>query len=175
MPHLDVDLVSWSAYDGLNDVVHAWWGVEIIRHFVRPHADGTRPPIFIGEIGYPENVGNKTEARTRQWWDQRLEVFLAQDLPLIIVWQLYCNEPNNGKKASGRPLRAEGLRGFWLVRPNGNLSWSGRYLHNLLKTPSTALDEVQAGAPVVYPLPAERALQGFALSRADSLVAPQTP
>ena len=155
--------------------MHAWWGVEILRHFVRPHADGTRPPVFIGEIGYPENVDNKTEASTRDWWDQRLGVFLAQDLPLVIVWQLYCNEPMTAKRASRGPFRADELRGFWLARPDGSLSWSGRYLHDLLKTPSTVLGQVQADAPVLYPSSAERAPQGYALSRAESLVATQTP
>ena len=133
LPHVDVDLVSWSAYDSMKDAVTAWHGVEIIRHFARPHSDGTKPPVFIGEIGNPENEGGKTEAQIREWWDTRLAVFLELDVPWIIHWELYCNEPKEGKRGPKRICAAEELRGFWVLRPDGSVSWSGKYLQELLQ------------------------------------------
>ena len=133
LPNVDVDLISWSCYDGMKHTVTAWHGVEIIRHFAKPRADGSKPPVFIGEIGNPENIGDKTESQIREWWDTRLAVFLALDVPWIIHWELYCNEPKEGKRHIGRPRTAEELRGFWLLRPDGSESWSGKYLHELLR------------------------------------------
>jgi hypothetical protein len=133
LPSVDVDLISWSSYDGMKDVVTAWHGVEIIRHFAKPRADGSKPPVFIGEIGNPENVGNKTEAQIREWWDARLAVFFALDVPWIIHWELYCNEPKDGRRRAPRPRSADELRGFWLLRPDGSVSWSGKYLQELLR------------------------------------------
>jgi hypothetical protein len=139
LPHVQTDLVSWSSYDGLKDVVSLWHGVEIIRHFAAPCSDGTPPPVFIGEIGNPENVGNKTETQVREWWDTRLAALLALDIPWIIHWELYCNEPKDGKKSSSRPRSADELRGFWLLRPDGSVSWAGRYLQELLQNAGHSL------------------------------------
>ena len=36
LPHVAVDLVSWSSYDGMASPVKAWQGLEIIRHYMRP-------------------------------------------------------------------------------------------------------------------------------------------
>jgi hypothetical protein len=29
-----------------------------------------------------------------EWWDRALGVFFALDIPWMIHWELYCNEPN---------------------------------------------------------------------------------
>lgn len=137
LPRVAVDLVSWSCYDGTRDVVSAWHGVEIIRHFARTRADGRKPAVYIGEIGNPENAGKQSEASVRQWWDERLGVFLALGVPWIIHWELYCNEPKDGNKGDRRARTAEEMRGFWLLRPDGSDSWSGRYLRELLQRRST--------------------------------------
>jgi len=135
LPQVQTDLISWSSYDGMKDAVTAWHGVEIIRHFARPLPDGTKPRVFIGEIGNPENLDGKTRQNLREWWDTRLAVFLALDLPWIIHWELYCNEPKdkpNGRQEENRNYTADELRGFWLLRPDASLSHSGEYLTSLL-------------------------------------------
>jgi hypothetical protein len=133
LPRADVDLISWSSYDGMKDAVSAWHGVEIIRHFARARSDGSKPPVFIGEIGNPENEGGKTEAQVREWWDTRLAAFLALGVPWIIHWELYCNEPKDKMRSAARICTADELRGFWLLRPDGSESWSGKYLRETLQ------------------------------------------
>lgn len=132
LPHVTLDLVSWSSYDGMNDAVTAWQGIELIRHHMRPSPTFGRDAVFIGEIGKPE--AEATEAEVIEWWDRAMGVTFAMDLPLIVHWELYCNEPKDLKTKQDRtPREAEAMRGFWFLRPDGSLSHSGRYLTALLK------------------------------------------
>lgn len=131
LPHVTLDLVSWSSYDGMNDAVATWQGVELIRHHMRPSPVFGTNAVYIGEVGKPEQ-GVK-EAELIEWWDRAMGVFLALDIPWIAHWELYCNEPKDGSKADRRPRRADELRGFWFIRPDGSLSHAGRYLTDLLK------------------------------------------
>jgi hypothetical protein len=57
----------------------------------------------------------------------------AMDIPWIVHWELYCNEPKDGTKSDRRPRRADEMRGFWFIRPDGSLSHSGEYFSALLK------------------------------------------
>lgn len=126
LPHVAVDLVSWSSYDGMSSAVRAWQGIDLIRRHAHP---GTR--VFIGEVGKPEQ--GQTEPAIVEWWDRAMGVFLAQKIPWILHWELYCNEPKDRNKRSRTVLGAEQLRGFWLIRPDGSLSWSAQYLTRLLR------------------------------------------
>ncbi|MEI6077763.1 MAG: hypothetical protein WCS94_19430 [Verrucomicrobiota bacterium] len=132
LPHVALDLVSWSSYDGMDSVVHAWQGIELIRQHMQPSPAFGKPTVFIGEIGKPENTG-ATEKEIIEWWDRAIGVFLAQEIPWFIHWELYCNEPKDGTKRDRRPRKAEELRGFWLVKPDGSLGHAGNYLTALLK------------------------------------------
>jgi hypothetical protein len=48
--------------------------------------------------------------------------------------ELYCNEPLDSGKGQGNrdAIAADALRGFWLIRPDGSLGHSGKYLKSLL-------------------------------------------
>lgn len=132
LPHVTVDLVSWSSYDGMNDVVTAWQGVELIRHHMRPSPTFGKNAVIIGEIGKTEQ--NASSAEIIDWWDRAMGVCFAMDLPLLVHWELYCNEPKDAKTKQDRtPRNAEDMRGFWLLRPDGSLSHSARYLTSLLQ------------------------------------------
>jgi hypothetical protein len=131
LPHVAVDYVSWSCYDGMADVVKTWQGIELIRKHARPSPYFGKPAVFIGEVGRPES--GLSEAEVTDWWDRAMGVFFAQDMPLIIHWELYCNEPKDGNKRIRTVLGADQLRGFWLIRPDGSLSWSAQYLKRLLE------------------------------------------
>ena len=67
---------------------------------------------------------------TRERWEA---VCFALDIPWIVHWELFCNEPNDGTKPDRRLRKAEELKGFWYVRPDGSLGWGARYLDRLLK------------------------------------------
>jgi len=131
LPHVTLDLVSWSSYDGMNSAVAAWQGVELIQQHMRPSPVFGNQAVYIGEIGKPEN--GATQKDIVEWWDRALGVFFALDIPWIINWELYCNEPKDGTKGDRRPRLADELRGFWLIRPDGSLSYSGAYLKQLLE------------------------------------------
>jgi hypothetical protein len=139
LPQVALDLVSWSSYDGMNNVVSTWQGVELIRQHMRPSPTFGKNAVFIGEIGKPENEAK--EADIIEWWDRAMGVFLAMEIPWIVHWELYCNEPRDGTKSDRRPRKAEDMRGFWLVRPDCSLSHAGRYLTSLLQHAGKRLPE----------------------------------
>ena len=142
LPHVTLDLVSWSSYDGMGSAVSTWQGIELIRHHMRPSPVFGKNAVFIGEIGKPEQ-GEK-EADIIEWWDRAMGVCLAMEIPWIVHWELYCNEPKDGTKADRRPRKAEEMRGFWLIRPDGSLGHAGRYLTTLLEHAGKTLpDEVR--------------------------------
>jgi len=62
-------------------------------------------------------------------------VALALNLPWFIHWELYCNELNPKlKPAPSLPVQKnDQVRGFYLVKPDGSLSVSGRYFRDLWK------------------------------------------
>ena len=146
LPHVAVDLVSWSCYDGAESAVGLWQGIELIRQHMRPSPVFGSNAVFIGEVGRPENMG-ATEKDIIEWWDRAMGVFFALDIPWIVHWELYCNEPKDGTKSDRRPRVAEELRGFWLIKPDGSLSHAGKYLTSLLKNAGRRLPNAQLGQP----------------------------
>lgn len=139
LPHVTLDLVSWSSYDGMSKVEDTWQGVEMIRNHMRPSPVFGKDAVFIGEIGKPEK--GLSEKEIIEWWDRAMGVCFAMDLPWIVHWELYCNEPADGTKADRRPRKTEEMRGFWLIRPDGSLSHAGRYLTTLLQNAGKSLPE----------------------------------
>ena len=133
LPRVAVDVVSWSCYDALDQPVKLWQGIEMLRHFMKPSPALGGKPVFIGEIGEPENIPNKNQAGVVDLWDRSMAVFFELDIPWILHWELFCNEPNDGTKPDRRVRKAEELKGFWYVRPDGSLGWGGTYLDSLLK------------------------------------------
>lgn len=133
LPRVAVDLVSWSCYDGLDSPVKLWHGIEMLRHHMKtsPALDGK--PVFIGEIGEPENLPNKNMEAVTDLWDRSMAVFFALEIPWIVHWELFCNEPNDGTKPNRRVRRRDELKGFWYVRPDGSLGWGASYLDRLIK------------------------------------------
>jgi hypothetical protein len=124
LPKVPLDWVSWSCYDGMGSAADLWHGLEIIQGHAK---EGTR--VYVGEIGIPENQRTKDEVI--EGWDRAMGVFLAREVPYVIHWELYCNEWKGKREGTGMG-KANEMRGFWLVRPDGSLSWSGEYLKGLI-------------------------------------------
>ena len=139
LPHVTLDLVSWSSYDGMHSAVAAWQGIELIRHHMRPSPVFGRNAVFVGEIGKPEQGASKAEIV--EFWDRAMGVCFAMDLPWLVHWELYCNEPKDGTKSDRLPRKAEEMRGFWWIRPDGSLSHGGKYLTSLLEHAGGPLPE----------------------------------
>ena len=141
LPKMELDLVSWSVYDGLGSVIDCWHGIELIRHFSKPTDFFGKPVVYIGEIGRPEQEFKGTDLT--QWWDTFMGVFLAQEIPWILHWELYCNEVTEEAKKRTEPEKgiysAEDLRGFWLLRPDGTPSIAAEYFKRLLAMDCTVV------------------------------------
>jgi hypothetical protein len=134
LPQLKVDMVSWSSYDGRTlDGLLMYKGIDIIRqHLVpTPYMKGKKV-VFIGEVGRPENIENQTRESIREFWDLNMGVYLAQDIPYIIQWELFCNEPKVGPRTQDRNKTTDELRGFWLIRPDGSKGWAQEYFEEIL-------------------------------------------
>jgi hypothetical protein len=132
LPHVTLDVVSWSCYDGADSAAGLWQGIELIRQHMRPSPVFGKNAVYIGEVGRAENTG-ASETDVVDWWDRTMGVFLAMDIPWIVQWELYCNEPKDGKKFERRVRTAEEMRGYWLIKPDGTLSHGGKYLTSLLQ------------------------------------------
>ncbi len=142
LPQVETDLVSWSAYDGMADPLNLWRGIDFIRENMKPTGAFPGTPVMIGEIGIPENQGTVfgipeeegeivTEALLKRW-DGAMAVFMAKDIPYVIQWEVYCNEPKDGVRDTTVRTRDE-LRGFWLIRPDKTESYCASYLKSLVQ------------------------------------------
>lgn len=138
LPQIEVDMVSWSAYDGVSaDGIKMYKGIDFLKKNLRPTPEMKgKKNVMIGEIGYPENIKKRTQEEVAGMWDTFMAVYLAQEVPLIFVWELYCNELIADEfDRSPFPLKkAEELRGFWLIRPDGSKAWAQEYLETILQS-----------------------------------------
>jgi len=135
LPHVQVDMVSWSAYDGKSeDGVKMYKGIDYLRHYMNPtpFMKGKKV-VFIGEINEHENRNNRTRAYVQNFVDVIMGVYLAQDIPYIFYWELYSNDTKAGSKKQDRVLKYEELAGNWLIRPDGSFGWAQEYFSNLLE------------------------------------------
>ncbi len=126
LPGVEVDLVSYSAYDGTNGgPLHFWKCLAEIRARARTGKLYGPGALAIGEFGIPENASPKNITGR---YDEMLGVMLAADVRYAAHWQLYCNEFADPKAAKDTPVTdPKQMRGFWLVKPDGSLSEGGEY------------------------------------------------
>ena len=140
LPYAKTDLVSWSCYDGMrNDkrstdqtALGLWQGIETIKHFARQAHGGKDVPVYIGEIGIPENK-KFTPEEINAIWDGAFGTLFALETPYILQWAIYDNEIKDGVTPHEPPYKAEELNGYWIRKPDGSISTTGEFLINLLK------------------------------------------
>lgn len=138
LPLVETDMVSWSCYDGMDQYgVKLYKGIEYIQSLMRPtsYMKGKKV-VFLGEIGIPEQryEGLTTQDAVVARWDAYIGVCEALNVPFIIQWELYCNEPKNEELRKLNDVRkTDEMRGFWLIRPDGTTSFVGAYFDRLLK------------------------------------------
>jgi hypothetical protein len=115
LPQVEVDLVSYSAWD-TKDSPAAF--AEAL-HFIARHQRATEPfgarGVYVGEFGLPESEASPAQVL------ERTSALLAEarrfGCPYAVYWQLYCNEPRV------RPPKTNvDYKGFWLIRPDGTRS-----------------------------------------------------
>jgi len=145
LPHVKTDLISWSSYDGLQgwkrsadvSTVGIWQGIETIKHY--GWHDGHQPPVYIGEIGLPEN-SNFTPAEIRTVWYGAFRALFALKTPYILQWEIYNNELTTSIPAINKgSTNAAEQKGYWIRKPDGSLSPTGEYLVEVLKNAGNPL------------------------------------
>jgi hypothetical protein len=114
LPHVGVDLVSYSAWDTKDDLVAFEEALGFIASKHRA-ASSRGCGVYVGEFGYPET--GSTPDVVLQRTAERLDVARTFGCPYAVYWQLYCNEPI----VTGARNNAD-FRGFWLIRPDGTRS-----------------------------------------------------
>lgn len=132
LPGVEVDLVSYSAYDGINqgDPVRFWKCIDEIRDHIKTGPLFGPGAIMVGEYGIPEN---SAPDRVRERCDEMLGVMIAKKVLFSAYWEIYCNEFAGKKEDLAKspppvPVKDPKLmRGFYLIKPDGALSEAGRY------------------------------------------------
>lgn len=144
LPLVETDMVSWSSYDGLDENgLNLYKGIQYIRQNIRPTKEMKgKAVVFLGEIGIPEQryEGLTEKGPVIERWDAYVGVCLALNIPYLIQWELFCNEPKNEElRKLNETRKTDEMRGFWLVRPDGTASFVGEYFDNLLKNAGRSL------------------------------------
>jgi hypothetical protein len=113
LPHVDVDFVSYSAYDTLDfadgtRTEALTKALDFIAAKMRPKPAIAGRRVFIGEYGFPLEL-MQTPARQDAATRAVARAGLAWGCPFVLYWELYCNElAKDGKH-----------RGFWLIDDKG--------------------------------------------------------
>ena len=132
LPGIEVDLVSFSAYDGINsgEPLLFWKCLNEIRQRARTGSLYGPGSLMVGEFGIPENVH---PLRVRERYDEMLGVMLLMNVHFGAHWELYCNEFAGKPDAPPKTPVSDSklMRGYWLVKPDGSLSDGGKYFQEL--------------------------------------------
>ena len=133
LPHVPVDLASYSAWDTKDSPVHF---AEALA-FIAKHKRATEPfgehGVYVGEFGLPESEATSPLAFERT--AALLEEAKRFGCPYAVYWQIYCNEP-----IAKVPKLNGDFKGFWLVRPDGTRSLVCRLFNRPGTTEPGSLD-----------------------------------
>ena len=115
LPHVPVDLASYSAWDTKNSPERFGKALDFIAKHKRPTEPFGAPGVYVGEFGLPESEATPQQVLERT--SELLSIAQRFGCPYAVYWQVYCNEPV--KKS---PQLNADYKGFWLVRPDGTRS-----------------------------------------------------
>ncbi len=115
LPKVDVDLVSYSAWDTKNSPAQFVEALAFIAKSKFQSSTSDEPSVYVGEFGMPESECSPEMALEIS----RAMLIEAQKFgcPYAVYWQLYCNEPTVNP-----PKDIQDYKGFWLIRPDGTYS-----------------------------------------------------
>ncbi|HME51454.1 MAG TPA: hypothetical protein VKM55_04510 [Candidatus Lokiarchaeia archaeon] len=131
LPHVPVDLVSYSSWDTeANPTDFARALDYIAAREVNDQQFGPKN-LYIGEFGSPEN--RVTHADLMLTVQNVIRTALAWGCPYIVYWELYCNEIDHAPVHSNTDVA-----GYWLIKVDGMRSWAWNYLHGLFTGASIA-------------------------------------
>jgi hypothetical protein len=115
LPHLRIDLVSYSAWDTKSSPSKFSEALQFIAKHKQPTKPFGAKGVYVGEFGLPESESTPEDAF------ERTRALLAKarsfGCPYAVYWQLYCNEP-----IKLPPKVNTDYKGFWIIRPDGSYS-----------------------------------------------------
>lgn len=141
LPHVNCDLVSYSAYDTIglaaDDPAKGADALRTALDHIASKTPDAKPfgdkNIYIGEFGWPQVVSEQdphaTPEKNLSVVRATVETALEWGCPYIVYWQIYDNESRVGKD---RPTNDQ-VRGFYLIRPDGTKAPAWDYFESLLK------------------------------------------
>jgi hypothetical protein len=140
LPRINPDMFSWSCYDGLArgkksfeaSAVGIYRGWETIQHYARQRPGGGEIPVIIGEVGLPEQQAKLDAEDVAAIYGGALASSMVLDLDGFYIWQVYCNEIEDGIPKDKGVYTAGELRGYWLLRPDGSPSLTSEYFSRLM-------------------------------------------
>lgn len=138
LPYVEVDMVSWSAYDATDfdkTGIDLYKGIDFIKKQMKPTAFVKDKIVFLGEIGIPEMATKNLPEEFMERWDTYMAVCFAQKIPFIVQWELYCNETAKDIKINQPDSTKKNgdMNGFWFIKPDGTKSYVLTYFELLLK------------------------------------------
>jgi hypothetical protein len=86
LPHVELDMVSYSYYDSMSDPVTLWKAIEEIRKHARTTGPFGPRAVYLGEVGIPEN---EQKDGIRERWDEFLGVAMALEVPYVVHWEVF--------------------------------------------------------------------------------------
>ncbi|MGD0261564.1 MAG: hypothetical protein ABSD29_17255 [Verrucomicrobiota bacterium] len=107
LPRTNVDFVSYSAYDSLDDIPNKIpRALDYIESKLPPKAGIAGKRVFIGEYGFAARTCPEPERDRRS--RQVMRIGLEWGCPFVLCWQMYNNEFSNGVE-----------NGYWLIDNHG--------------------------------------------------------
>jgi hypothetical protein len=107
LPRTNVDFVSYSTYDSLDDIPHKIpRALDFIEAKLPPKPGLAGKRVFIGEYGFAAHSYPEAERDRRS--RQVMRVGLEWGCPLVLSWAMYNNEYSNGVE-----------NGYWLIDDHG--------------------------------------------------------
>ena len=107
LPRTNVDFVSYSTYDSLDDIPNKIpRALDYIESKLPPKAGIAGRRVFIGEYGFAAHTFPEPERDLRSRHVMRIG--LEWGCPFVLCWQMYNNEYTNGVE-----------NGYWLIDDHG--------------------------------------------------------
>jgi hypothetical protein len=107
VPATNVDYVSYSTYDSLDDIPkHLPRALDYIESKLRPKPGISGKRVFIGEYGFAARHIPEAERDRRA--RQVMRIGLRWGCPFVLCWQMYNNEFQDGQE-----------NGYWLIDNKG--------------------------------------------------------
>ncbi|WP_444946396.1 cellulose binding domain-containing protein [Microbulbifer sp. VTAC004] len=177
LPHTNVDLVSYSAYDLTTKERHSDFATlhtELTKalDFINsklPTKAGLpfEKRVFIGEYGYGESWFKDWGTRSGEAQDMLsrnvIKTSLEWGTPFILYWQMYGNEYDSW---------ANEFVGYWLIDNEGNKKQIYQTHQEFYRDAKQYLIDFQAKQGI---LPTEQEFRAYALKWFESTKSPTTP